>query len=210
MPAANLFLIRHAESEWNAIGRWQGQANPDLSERGVAQAQQLAEQFPLERIDLLVCSDLNRAASTAEPLERRYGVRREIDQRLRELDVGSWSGRTRAEINETEPGKLDLWFQGQRGWDGGETYEEHELRCDQFADSMLGLDSDTIVVVSHGGTIRALVLSLLGLDHSQRWRFAGIDHCSMTHVQMSRYGYRLVSYNEPVIDSANHPALPAG
>jgi len=98
VSAREIVLIRHAESVWNAEGRWQGHEDPPLTERGRAQADSLAESLRDESVLHIVSSDLLRARSTAEPLARALGLDPVTDPRLRELDVGRWGGRTRQEI----------------------------------------------------------------------------------------------------------------
>src|SRR5580765_6857553 len=95
---ATLVLVRHAESTWNAEGRWQGHADPPLSDAGRAQAEALAEDLAGERFDAVYTSDLARAAQTAEIIARRFGLPAVSDPALREVDVGSWSGLTREEV----------------------------------------------------------------------------------------------------------------
>src|SRR5690349_8120787 len=93
-----ILLVRHAQSEWNAVGRWQGQADPPLSEFGREQAAGLAEHPLLTAFDAIVSSDLQRARSTAVAIAECRALGSDeisIDAGLRELDVGSWSGRTR-------------------------------------------------------------------------------------------------------------------
>lgn len=102
MSESRVWLIRHAESTWNASGRWQGQADPPLSERGREQARRLAEALQHEGIELLVTSDLSRAAETAAIVGAALGLVPRPEQRLRELDAGPWSGLTRAEIRERD------------------------------------------------------------------------------------------------------------
>ena len=91
-------LIRHAESTWNAAGRWQGQADPPLSELGRRQALQLARELAVEPVDCVIASDLARANETAAILAEVWGLGARLDPRLRELDVGAWAGLTREQI----------------------------------------------------------------------------------------------------------------
>lgn len=196
MPPSDLYLVRHAQSEWNAAGRWQGQADPPLSEHGREQVRLLARRFPPAHVTHVFTSDLQRAMDTATPLAARFEVEPVVDVDLREIDVGSWSGRTREEIAADDPEALDLYFRGKAGWTGGETYEQHEVRSERAAAALTTVESDgTVVAVSHGGTIRALVLALLEIDHAHRWRFAGIGHTSVTHLTRGPYGWRLVTLN---------------
>ncbi len=196
MPPTDIYLVRHAQSEWNAARRWQGQADPPLSSHGREQVAALARRFPPVDVTHVVTSDLVRAHETALPLAARFGVDPIVDVDLREIDVGNWSGRTREEIGADDPAALDLYFRGKTGWTGGETYEQHELRCERAAATLAGLDSDgTVVAVTHGGTIRALVLALLQIDHDHRWRFTGIHHTSLTHLSRGPHGWRLAAFN---------------
>ena len=102
---ARILLVRHGESEWNALGRWQGQADSPLSDLGRQQAK--AASRALGSVDAVACSDLQRARVTAEILASELGVGPVIvDPDLRERDAGEWSGLTRAEIHERYPGWL--------------------------------------------------------------------------------------------------------
>ena len=98
MAAREILLIRHAESLWNAEGRWQGQEDPPLSARGLEQAEALAAALAGAGVERIVDSDLRAPATPPQPLARALGLPAQLDPRLRELDVGRWGGRTRAEI----------------------------------------------------------------------------------------------------------------
>lgn len=196
MAAQDIFLIRHAESTWNAAGRWQGQADPPLTERGHAQALRLANDLEGLGITHLITSDLQRALDTCTPVGHALGIEPVIDPRLRELDVGTWSGRTREEIRREEPGALELYFSGQAGWTGGESYDEHEQRAQAVATELHDLPDGTVVaLVTHGGTLRALALALLGLAPDQRRRFSGMWHTAIAHLERGSQGYFLTAYN---------------
>ncbi len=101
-----VLLIRHGQSEWNADGRWQGQADPPLTDLGRHQAQHAARN--LGAVDAIVASDLQRASETALIISNDLGVGPLVlDPGLRERDAGEWSGLTRAEIDSDWPGYLD-------------------------------------------------------------------------------------------------------
>lgn len=100
-----ILLVRHGESEWNATGRWQGQADPPLTARGRAQAAHAAA--AIGSVDAIVTSDLQRARDTARTIADARGVEPlVVDARLRERDAGEWSGLTRQQIHEQWPGYL--------------------------------------------------------------------------------------------------------
>src|SRR5437667_11321226 len=98
-----LLLARHGETDWNREGRWQGWADPPLNEAGREQARALAEQLRTMPFDAVYSSDLRRAHETAEIVGRPHHVPIRVDRDLREIDIGSWSGLTRAEIDVQFP-----------------------------------------------------------------------------------------------------------
>ncbi len=102
---ARILLVRHGQSEWNADGRWQGQADPPLSELGEEQA--VAAARALGMVDAIYASDLVRAHHTAELVAAQIGSDVVVAPNLRERSAGEWEGRTRAEINERWPGYLE-------------------------------------------------------------------------------------------------------
>jgi broad specificity phosphatase PhoE len=196
MPPTDIYLLRHAESEWNAVGRWQGQANPPLSPRGLEQAAYLGRHFPDAPVTHVFASDLLRARETAAPLAARFGLELLIDEDLREIDVGSWSGLTRDQILERDPEALERYTRGEVGWEGGETFDAHEARCARAVRRLESVETDGVVVaVTHGGTIRALLRTLLELTHEERWKLSGPGHTSITHVTRGAAGWRLVTFN---------------
>ena len=101
-----VLLVRHGQSEWNADGRWQGQADPPLTDLGRQQAFHAARNLGV--VDAIVASDLQRASETAMIISGSLGVGPVVlDPGLRERDAGEWSGLTRAEIERDWPGYLD-------------------------------------------------------------------------------------------------------
>lgn len=101
-----VLLIRHGESEWNADGRWQGQADPPLTDLGRLQA--LHASRKLGAVDAIVASDLQRAADTAMIIANELGAGPLVlDVDLRERHAGEWQGLTRADIDRAWPGYLD-------------------------------------------------------------------------------------------------------
>jgi probable phosphoglycerate mutase len=194
MTPSTILLIRHAQSTWNAEGRWQGQADPPLSPAGFVQATQLAASPRLADIELLISSDLQRARQTADLIATTHGLPvLELDL-VREVDVGSWSGRSRDEIEAAEPGAMDRYAAFGGGWIGGESVEQHAARCVAAATHLTQLGEGRIAVVTHGGTMRMLVVALLGLSNEDRSRFAGSGHATITELRRRSHGWQLVTY----------------
>jgi phosphoserine phosphatase len=161
-----ILLARHGQSDWNATRRWQGHADRPLTEKGREQARALAERLRHVELDAVYSSDLRRAADTAA------AVSNEVIElpALREVDVGSWSGLTRAEAEERFPDGVARWREGFPGWDDGESYEEMTRRVlAAVLEIARRHEGGRVLVVSHGGPIRALHATALGLDvHTYR------------------------------------------
>jgi alpha-ribazole phosphatase/probable phosphoglycerate mutase len=155
-----LILIRHAQSEWNAAGRWQGHADPKLTPLGEDQALKLAAELEGETADRIYASDLRRARQTAAPIAARLGLMVEVDPDLRELDVGRWSGLTREEIHTKEPDLLADFETGDPHIrpGSGETRAELRQRArDRMALMAAEHPGERIIIVTHLGFIRALL-----------------------------------------------------
>ncbi len=149
-----LLLVRHAETDWNRDGRWQGHADPPLNEAGRAQARALAETLADEQVEAIYTSDLRRAAETAEVLGAALGRPVTPDSDLREIDVGSWSGLTREEVTERFP-----------DWEthDGESLEDLQARVVGAVRRIAERHPDgQVLIVTHGGSIRSLERHLHG------------------------------------------------
>jgi probable phosphoglycerate mutase len=100
-----VLIVRHGQSEWNALGRWQGQADPPLTELGLHQAAHAAQH--VGAVDAVVASDLERSRLTAENIAELVGNGPVlVDAGFRERDAGEGQGLTKAEIGEQWPGYL--------------------------------------------------------------------------------------------------------
>ena len=162
---ARLLCIRHAQSTWNELGRWQGQADPPLSEAGRAAALALAERLGAEahRWRALVTSDLVRARETAAILGRTLMLTPETWPQLREVDIGSWSGRASAEIEALWPEDYRRFRAGDPELRLGGGESRRALRARALAavrELEQRFDGEPIVVVTHLGWLRALAPGL--------------------------------------------------
>ena len=165
-----ILLSRHGESDWNHTKRWQGFADRPLTERGRQQAEDLADRLDDTELDAIYSSDLQRARDTAEAVARRKGLEVRTTRDLREVDVGSWSGLTRAEAEARFPEAYARWLQGGEGWEDGETYEQLATRVVRAMNRIATEhEGGRVLVVAHGGTIRAIHAAALGVDvHTYR------------------------------------------
>jgi broad specificity phosphatase PhoE len=162
-----ILLVRHGETDWNSEGRWQGHADRPLNEAGRAQALALADSLAGRQIDAVYSSDLLRAHATARIVADRVGLPVELDAGLREVDVGEWSGRSRDDLERSDPEGFRRWREGGKGWRGGESYEQMGKRV---VAAVLEIarrhPGGTVLVVTHGGSIRACRATAAGVEYA--------------------------------------------
>ncbi len=165
-----ILIARHGQSDWNQKKRWQGHADRPLTDKGREQAQALADRLAHIELDAVYSSDLQRARDTAAVVAESQGLELRQLPDLREVDVGSWSGLTRVEAEERFPEGFARWRDGYPGWKDGETYEAMTDRVLRAVDEIAAEhEGGRVLVVSHGGPIRALHAAALGLDvHAYR------------------------------------------
>jgi len=159
-----IFLARHGESDWNVEKRFQGHSDRPLTERGRVQAHALADLVGSEKIDAVYTSPLSRARETAEIVAARAGLEAVALPELREVDTGSWSGLSRADVEARFPEGFARWRSGGSGWEDGESYEEMAERVIGALRKIAEDHPDgRVLVISHGGPIRAIHAAAEGL-----------------------------------------------
>jgi len=154
-----LLLVRHGESTWNAVSRWQGQADPPLSPFGERQAEDAGARLAeIATITAVWTSNLVRARRTGDLIAKRIGIPQVREEpRLGERDVGAWSGLTREEIEERWPGYLAA----RRSPPDFEGDDELLARTRAgLATAVDGSGPGDVLVVTHGGVIRTIERSL--------------------------------------------------
>jgi broad specificity phosphatase PhoE len=171
-----VYLARHGESDWNVERRWQGHADRPLTERGREQAKALAEKLRGVDLDAVYASDLRRAWETADAVAAPRALEVVRLPELREVDVGSWSGFTRDECADRFPDAVVRWQAGGSGWDDGESYEDMGVRIVAAIQRLAAAHPDgAILVVSHGGPIRAVHAHALGVDIATHRRTGPVE-----------------------------------
>jgi probable phosphoglycerate mutase len=184
-----MLLLRHAQSAWNELGRWQGRSDPPLSDLGLRQAAAAAER--IGAVDVVAASPLDRARTTAEIIAESTGIGPVVlDEGLVERDVGAWSGLTRADIEERWPGHLAA-ERRPSGWEHDDVLVERGLAALARLDATYR--GATIVVITHGGLIGSIARHL-GRDDG---RIANLAGRSVVHAgDTVRLGERLVLLEE--------------
>ena len=191
-----LLLVRHGRTAWNLAGRGQGQTDVPLDEVGRQQAAEAGPELAHMQPDAVWASDLSRAYDTALAI----GLPVTADKRLREIDLGRYEGLTQAEWEADDPEAYAQWRGGydvRRG--GGETYAEVGARAMEAVREGLEEITDPwglLVVVAHGGTIRALLTELLALPPSPWAQLGALDNlgCAYLVDAPDGRGWRLVQY----------------
>lgn len=145
-----LLLVRHGETEWNAARRLQGQRDISLSEPGQRQAAELAAMVRSLAPSLVIASDLKRTLQTAATL----GYTPETEPRWREADLGAWTGQHIDTLQDTVPDAYAAWRSGSFTPAGAESFDTLSRRVIAATRALLG--KDTVLVVTHGGPIRAV------------------------------------------------------
>lgn len=189
---------RHGRTAWNRDQRFQGTTDVPLDEVGVLQVELAAGYLERLRPTAVIASDSQRTRETAAILSARTRECVTLDPRLREANIGAWEGLTRTEVSRRFPDQYDAWRAGTGAPRGeGEALEEVAARAGEAVDEALSslLPAGTLVVVTHGGTARALIgrLLLLPPDH---WRTLGtLGHARWSILEERHSGWRLTEHN---------------
>jgi glucosyl-3-phosphoglycerate phosphatase len=198
-------LWRHGQTVWNAERRFQGQSDIPLDETGQAQAERAARLLAALHPDLIVSSDLSRAAQTAAPLARLTGLEVTLDKDLRERSGGVWEGLTDTEIRTHYPVEHANWTPPD-GEPSALVAERVAGALHRIADaaSKPGFDTGLAVVVSHGAALRLGMSRLLGMPEELFGVLGPLSNCSWSVLGRRNGRWRLVEHNagtlpEPVV-----------
>jgi len=179
-----LYIVRHGETVWNREGRIQGHTDVALSERGLEQARLLAKRLNTVPFDAAYASDLRRAYETAAAVLEGRDVPIHPTPRLREYHKGRFEGMTEAELRALYPNEYPGYVSKDLDYapKGGESTREVSARMaaviNEIKESHLG---DNVLVVGHGGSLRAAMMSLLGMSLDANWRFV-FGNCTLSIV----------------------------
>lgn len=171
-----LYIVRHGETEWNKIGRYQGITNVPLNENGIAQAKACGNALKDIHFDRILSSDLSRALVTAETIRGNRQLEIKTDERLREINFGDWEKLLFTEIEERWPGLIDQMYRRPDivKVPNGESFQEVQDRAWSAVSDFLNVNNEdeTILITCHGGTIRTILCKLLDISISHCWNFS--------------------------------------
>ncbi|MEV6961511.1 histidine phosphatase family protein [Streptomyces sp. NPDC051207] len=200
-----IILWRHGQTLWNVERRFQGTTDVPLTETGVGQARRAARLLASLGPDAIVSSDLQRAAGTAAELAALTGLEVTLEEDLRETYAGVWQGLTHDEIMARYGEQYAAWKRGEPVRRGGGELETEV--ADRAAPVVLRHaeklpDEGTLVVVSHGGTIRTTIGRLLGLPPRAWESLGGLTNCCWSVLGEGGRGWRLLEHNAGTLPEA--------
>lgn len=196
-----LYLVRHGESEWNILSKVQGQSNTNLTSVGREQAKKVAKRLVEEKIDIIFSSDLNRALDTARIIGKTFGLEVNTFEELREIKFGIWEGLTTQEIVDKYTKEHLIWMKEPHNLNLPEAEKLIDLqeRLLRIVNTIMKDNKDkNILIVSHGASIKALILGILGIDISF------YNKLTISNTSLSIIEYRDYSPVLRVLNDANH------
>jgi broad specificity phosphatase PhoE len=208
--ATTLLLVRHGATEWNDQRLAQGHADIELNEEGRQQAAHAAAELADRDVVAVYSSDLQRALETARPIAAAHGLDIVVDADLREINQGEWEGLHVDEIKSRWP---ELWGPARhyKRRPGGEAPSEVRRRAVEAIRRILRAHpAGTVVVVSHGGTIRWLSAEALGYDDVRSARIRGVGNGAAVELKarlrdgaVEFTGLHRLDGNRPDLDDPN-------
>jgi len=183
-----IILVRHGECEGNIKGIFRGRTDFPLNKRGLAQAEDLAQElkkFPLKHI---YTSPLSRAKQTAEAISRKCGVKVNIEEQLNNIELGNWEGRFMKDIAKLYPKEWDLWVHNPERlkMKDMETLDDVQKRAKACLDRLVSQhNGEVLVVVSHRAVLKPLIAGCLNISPPYFWK-----------IHFDTASYSLLSYKE--------------
>lgn len=171
-----LYIVRHGETDWNKMGKYQGITDVPLNENGLNQAKACGEALKDITFDRILSSDLSRALVTAETIRGDRTTPITVDQRLRELNFGDWEAMLFSDIEARWPGLIDEMYLRPHlvKVPNGESFKDLQDRAWAGLEEFLNEndEEEILLVACHGGTIRTLLCKLLDISISHCWNFS--------------------------------------
>jgi probable phosphoglycerate mutase len=182
-------LWRHGQTDWNVENRFQGHSDIALNKVGQYQASEAAKVLAALRPDRIISSDLIRAQSTAAALAALTDIKVEINSDLRETDGGLWEGKLASE-NRASHGELFAnWYEGGDEPAGvtGERRSDVAKRAVAVIEKETANFSGTIIFVTHGGTVRSVLGSILKLPIAQWGVIGGLSNACWSILELTKH-----------------------
>jgi probable phosphoglycerate mutase len=182
-------LWRHGQTDWNVENRFQGHSDIPLNKVGQYQASEAAQVLAALRPDRIISSDLIRAQETAAALAALTDIKVEINPNLRETDGGLWEGKLASENRATHGELFANWYEGGDEPAGvtGERRSDVAKRAVAVIEKETTNFSGTIVFVTHGGTVRSVLGSILKLPIAQWGVIGGLSNACWSILELTKH-----------------------
>ena len=193
-----LLIARHGETEWNAAGRIQGHTDIGLSSNGADQARSLGKRLSGLSIDAAYSSDLRRTSETARLVLGERDIALIETPMLREYHKGEFEGMTLSEIEAQFPDEYPKYLEKNLDYapKGGESTRTVSVRIAQIISEIKSNHLDhTVLIVSHGGVLRAAMVSLLRMPLEGNWSFV-FGNCGLTIIDTFEDNAVLRQFND--------------
>ena len=169
---AKLYLIRHGETDYNNTMRFQGQIDIPLNRKGIEQAEKVADFFKDIPLQAIYTSTLQRARTTAEFIGKAKGIKPQETDALREMSFGIWENMNSKDIQKNYAKEWKDFFASPASTTipQGESMSEVQKRAYPVVQQILDEHPEgDVAFVAHGGIIRVLICTMLGLDLNRAW-----------------------------------------
>jgi len=189
-----VYLIRHGESLGNKKTTFLGHTDWDLTEKGYAQAERIAEAFDGISVDAVISSDLCRARHTAQPLARKLGLEIQTNPAFREIYAGAWEAQLFDTLVKNYPESYGIWRQdiGRAHPDEGESVEQLACRIwTALEQTVQAYAGKTLVIATHATPIRTVVTRLLGHSVAEMAEVPWVANASITKLTCRDGVFRL-------------------
>lgn len=198
----NIYLVRHGQTDYNKNGRFQGTTDVDLNELGKKQAELIAKRLQDKGIEAVYASNLKRVVQTAELISRYTNADIITREELREIDMGEWECLNLVQIKDKYSSYYKEWSKHTEDlpYPGGERGGDVERRALKVIEEIMGKGYEEPVIVTSGGTIRALLSSFMGLGQEKRF-LIDTDNCGLSIV---RYDIQNERYYIKCINDTSH------
>ncbi len=192
-----VLLIRHGQTDWNKIGRWQGHTDIPLNDSGHQQARLLAHRLATWPISVIYTSDLKRAVQTADPLGIKLGLVPIKEPALRERNGGFFQGLTREELQAHFGEEWRRVRQDGLAPPNGESDLDLAMRVEAAFQQMVNRHKgDMIAMISHGGALKVLISHILGLPLGQPAPFSLSGNTGLSIIKTNENGSILTLLND--------------
>ncbi|MDR2523158.1 MAG: histidine phosphatase family protein [Synergistaceae bacterium] len=204
-----ILLVRHGRTDWNAEHRFQGRSDVPLNAEGLIQAEKTAKRLAACALDAVYTSPLSRALRTAEAVAAPHEKLPVVLNGLTEVHFGSWEGCLIKTIREREPDSFRRWLDNPfiHAPEGAELWDSILSRAEGTAAAILDSPHRSIAVVAHGGTLRALLVALLGFAPRLAWNVR-LSNCSLSGIEVRDGQTYLAFANDDLHLRYENAALP--